>query len=145
MIKFFVLAFLLTGELRTDDWVTHFEWSVQRLATMSTEKYLHPQPSLAALLSTGKGNCVAWGKLGAAIALRRGCTVQAYTLLNSKGARHRILLVRRGKLLWMLSCWDVVRVRSVADACVWLPGDFRVERWWALQCFKEVLTDKGPD
>lgn len=56
-------------------WLEKWTRTVNKLKALSKNNwYKHPQPSLAALKRTGQGNCVAWSKLMAEIAVHEGLT-----------------------------------------------------------------------
>ena len=106
---------------QTPNWVKEFR---QIVGNMS---YSKTQPSLRELHKTRQGNCVAFSKLGAEIAMRQGLVCEALSVGHEDESgsprnidRHRLTLIHdHDGRLWCVSNDEIYRVRNQDDAIGW--------------------------
>ena len=141
-MKAIILAFLIAGYSPQGDWQEQFRWSVAQFEKTTTDWYQHPQPRLSRLIETGRGNCVAYGKLAQALAFTHGHKVRCYTLKDIfKNARHRIVIVTDSKGKWMVTNREIVKMKNTRDAVKYFKDPYRVEKKWDATWFDDDADD----
>jgi hypothetical protein len=127
-------------------WVWEFHQKVKEMVYRagSSEVYEESQDSLLVLESTGKGNCVAWSKLMAKIAMHRKVFFRTYVMCKNCKPRdgldmayHQItVLTDDTGQLWLQSNAFLMRVASYEEALfragwqiepTWI-GTFKIDR-----------------
>lgn len=139
-----VLTFLLRGFCSTKEdhlphWVNQYRWAITEFRRGGLPLYRHPQPRLTTLINTGRGNCVAFSRLGASIAWMHGLYTEAYTLEDSKMGLHRVLVVHDRGTRWLIDNWEVKMI-DVPFRDLW-DGAYRIKRRWHLKHFDNDSPD----
>ncbi len=122
---FFILIFLIFFETTqltlAGDWTQDFRDNVLVLAKLSRGRlYEYPQPSLKTLLATGKGDCVAWSKLMAKVAIKNKIPYKHYVLYSRNKedifSHHQISILESGGQMWLQSNHSVMLVDDMKEA-----------------------------
>jgi hypothetical protein len=122
--SFVLLFFASTIFAITPDWVSEFRASALSISRVSHGKsYQHPQPSLRILETKGKGNCVAWSKFMAKIAIAHKVEFDNYIVgRNIDGKKvglvnHQITILKDStNLLWLQSNANLMMIKDMKDA-----------------------------
>ena len=110
-LTFFVSSSIVDAQ--TPDWVKEYRRTVSRM------RHKDCQPSLKVLQESLGGNCEAFAKLGASIALKNGLPCQML-FVQRDDEKHLLTLVReKDGRLWCVSFEEIYRVESEDDAIEW--------------------------
>lgn len=106
-----IMAFVHPAFSQTPDWVKEYRAKAGRVCFQAK------QSSLEVLHNSSRGNCVAFAKLGAEIAMKNGLVCESISIGSPGEDRHRIALVHDydGRL-WVISNDDIHRVVSMQAA-----------------------------
>ena len=148
----FVLLFFTSSVLAiTPDWVSDFRFNALYISRISHGKsYQHPQPSLRILETKGRGNCVAWSKFMAKIAIKYNVDFDNYIVgRNPDGKKmeslnHQITILRDNSgQMWLQSNNTISIVKDMKDALEKVVKE--VDPDWSLGyriISRVVITDK---
>lgn len=100
---------IASTKTKTPNWLHAFDKEASKY------EYLSKQSSLAVLRSTGRGNCVAFAKLGAWYAIHEGYKCKFISIAHGKDG-HMFLYASRDNNNWVVSNDTYRQVDSIKDA-----------------------------